>query len=106
LPPQDWPGSIRELENAIEYAFILCRSGFIGFEHPPHHLRVHLSPLADAVGLTLRDIEKQAVPGEALERNLWRRIATARELGIDKNTLRRKIKRLGINAPPRRNCFR
>jgi len=48
--------------------------------------------------MTLQDIEKRAIL-EALERNQWRRMATARELGIDKNTLRRKIKRLGIIAP-------
>jgi PAS domain S-box-containing protein len=99
LMHHDWPGNIRELENAIEYAFILCRNGFIGPEHLPHHLHVRLSPLTDTCGLTLRDIEKQAVR-EALERNHWRRMATARELGVDKNTLRRKIKRLGISEPP------
>jgi sigma-54 dependent transcriptional regulator, acetoin dehydrogenase operon transcriptional activator AcoR len=99
LMHHDWPGSIRELENAIEYAFILCRDGFIAPEHLPHHLRVNLSPFADAAGLTLQDIEKRALR-EALERNHWRRMATARELGIDKNTLRRKIKRFGISEPP------
>jgi len=98
LMHHDWPGNIRELENAIEYAFILCRDGFVGPEHLPHHLRLAVSPFADAAGMTLQDIEKRAIL-EALERNQWRRMATARELGIDKNTLRRKIKRLGIIAP-------
>jgi len=93
-----WPGNIRELENAIEYAFILCRDGFVAPEHLPHHLRLAVSPFADAAGMTLQDIEKRAIL-EALERNQWRRMATARELAIDKNTLRRKIKRLGIIAP-------
>ena len=49
-------------------------------------------------GLTLADIEKRAL-WEALERNRWRRLATARELGIDKNTLRRKIKRYDLTPP-------
>ncbi|RLF58766.1 MAG: hypothetical protein DRN37_04635, partial [Thermoplasmata archaeon] len=35
----------------------------------------------------------------ALRRNQWKKMATARELGIDKNTLRRKIKRLEITVP-------
>jgi sigma-54 dependent transcriptional regulator, acetoin dehydrogenase operon transcriptional activator AcoR len=43
-------------------------------------------------------VEKRAL-WEALERNSWRRLATARELGIDKNTLRRKIKRFGLIPP-------
>ncbi len=98
LMHHDWPGNIRELENAIEYAFILCRDGFVGPEHLPHHLRLGLSPSSDAAGMTLQDIEKRGIL-EALERNQWRRMATARELDIDKNTLRRKIKRLGIIAP-------
>jgi transcriptional regulator of acetoin/glycerol metabolism len=36
---------------------------------------------------------------DALKRNEWKRVVTARELGIDKNTLRRKIKRLSILEP-------
>jgi transcriptional regulator of acetoin/glycerol metabolism len=49
--------------------------------------------------LTLEEMEKRAV-WEALERNGWRTMATARELGIDKNTLRRKIKRFGLHQSP------
>jgi len=45
--------------------------------------------------MTLKEIEKSAIE-QALMRNEWKTMATARELGIDKNTLRRKIKRLGI----------
>jgi len=90
-----WPGNIRELENAIEYAFILCRGGLIQPEDLPEYLRGDgaQAPIFD--GLTLRDIERRAIY-EALERNGWRRVATAKELGIDKNSLRRKIIRFGI----------
>ena len=88
----DWPGNIRELENAIEYAFILCRNGLIYPEHLPENIKAGSPRATVASGLTLQDIEKRAI-WEALERNQWRRMATARELGIDKNTLRRKIKR-------------
>jgi DNA-binding NtrC family response regulator len=45
--------------------------------------------------MTLKEIEKSAIQ-QALMRNDWKKMATARELGIDKNTLRRKINRLGI----------
>jgi transcriptional regulator of acetoin/glycerol metabolism len=41
-------------------------------------------------------MEKRAIR-EALERNQWRRMATARELGVDKNTLRRKMKRHNLS---------
>lgn len=91
----DWPGNIRELENAIEHAFILCPQGLIHPDHLPDHLRRDSQPGALPEGLSLKEQEKRVLR-EALERNGWRRLATARELGIDKNTLRRKIKRLGL----------
>ena len=93
----DWPGNVRELENAIEHAFILCPSGLIQPQHLPEHLRQEYPGLPHP-GLTLLEIEARAL-WEALERNNWRRLATARELGIDKNTLRRKIIRHGLNPP-------
>lgn len=92
----DWPGNIRELENVIEYAFILCRGGLIQPTCLPDYLKAHTCNLPEYGGLTLEDIEKRAI-WEALERNRWRRMATARELGIDKNTLRRKMKRHGLD---------
>lgn len=91
----DWPGNIRELENVIEYAFILCRGGLIEPWCLPEHMRGRASRLPDFEAGTLRDMEKRAI-WEALERNHWRRMATARELGIDKNTLRRKMIRHGL----------
>jgi PAS domain S-box-containing protein len=95
-----WPGNIRELENAIEHAFILCPSGLIQLQHLPEHLRSEYQSGPALTGLTLDEIEKRAL-WEALERHQWRRMAAARELGIDKNTLRRKINRYGLTPPNR-----
>jgi sigma-54 dependent transcriptional regulator, acetoin dehydrogenase operon transcriptional activator AcoR len=95
-----WPGNIRELENAIEHAFILCSGGLIRPEHLPEHLQIHAARVPVVPGCTLQDLEKLAI-WEALERNRWRRLATARELGIDKNTLRRKMQRHKLAAPSR-----
>jgi PAS domain S-box-containing protein len=94
----DWPGNVRELENAIEHAFILCPSGLIQPQHLPEHLRPEHQLGLPHSGLTLSEIEHRAL-WEALERHQWRRMAVARELGIDKNTLRRKIIRYGLNPP-------
>ncbi|MGV8075138.1 MAG: sigma-54 interaction domain-containing protein [Syntrophobacteraceae bacterium] len=94
----DWPGNIRELENVLEYAFILCRDGLIQPACLPDYLITHACELPQFQGLTLQDMEREAIR-EALERNQWRRMATARELGIDKNTLRRKIKRHNLQEP-------
>ncbi len=93
----DWPGNIRELENAIEHAFILCHGGLI----EPRHLPAPFRRAADSrepfpAGGTLADIEARVIR-EALARNGGKKLATARELGIDKTTLWRKIKRLGLD---------
>jgi PAS domain S-box-containing protein len=94
----DWPGNIRELENVIEYAFILCREGLIQPSCLPEQLKSQACEMPPLQGLTLEDMEKRAI-WEALERNQWRRMATARELGVDKNTLRRKMKRHHLPPP-------
>jgi transcriptional regulator with PAS, ATPase and Fis domain len=95
-----WPGNIRELENAIERAFILCREGTIGIKHLPEELIGHNS----ATLLELRSahdvLDAQAIR-TALERAGFNRLAAARELGIHKTTLFRRVKRLGIQLPER-----
>ncbi|MBL0714366.1 MAG: sigma-54-dependent Fis family transcriptional regulator, partial [Desulfosarcina sp.] len=93
----EWPGNIRELENAIEHAFILCNEGVIGLPHLPETLCPPPTNATISGSATLKQIEKRAI-AEALIRNGWRRMATARELGIHKNTLRRKILAYDIKA--------
>jgi len=91
----DWPGNVRELENAIEHAFVMCRGDVINPECFPPRIRPKGSFVGKISGLTLRACEKETIL-QALERNQWKKMKTARELGIDKNTLRRKIIRHGI----------
>jgi sigma-54 dependent transcriptional regulator, acetoin dehydrogenase operon transcriptional activator AcoR len=94
----DWPGNVRELENAIEHAFVLCRENFIRVDDLPEHFMPRGDNVCMPAGATLRDVEKAAIL-QALQRNRSKKVATARELGIDKNTLRRKMIRLGIRPP-------
>jgi PAS domain S-box-containing protein len=92
----DWPGNIREMENAVEHAFILCRGGLIEPRHLPEPLRLVLSAKGTSPSIgTLAEIEARSIR-EALARNNGKKVATALELGIDKTTLWRKMKRLGI----------
>jgi PAS domain S-box-containing protein len=91
----DWPGNVRELENAIEHAFVLCRDDIIRIEDLPEGLIPIGNPISLPAGLSLQDVEKTAIL-QALHRHHGRKVATARELGIDKNTLRRKMIRLNI----------
>ena len=94
----DWPGNVRELENAIEHAFVLCRGELIRLHNLPDRIIPKNGSMLVSTGLTLKEVEKYTIQ-QALQRNQWKRMATARELGIDKNTLRRKINRLGITVP-------
>jgi transcriptional regulator with PAS, ATPase and Fis domain len=91
----DWPGNVRELENAIEHAFVLCLDGMIRLAHLPEQIQPRKEPLQLPTETSLKAIEKQAII-RALNNNNWRKMATARELGVDKNTLRRKILRYDI----------
>ena len=92
-----WPGNVRELENAIEHAFALCQGDLIQMAHLPEDIIPENGSILVTTGLTLKEVEKQTIE-QALKRNSWKRVKTARELGINKNTLRYKIKRYGINT--------
>jgi transcriptional regulator with PAS, ATPase and Fis domain len=91
----DWRGNIRELENTIEHAFVMCRGELIRRECLPERILLRDKNVPGPSSLVLKDIEKQAIT-QALERNEWNKSRTAGELCIHKNTLRRKILRLGI----------
>lgn len=97
LMAHDWPGNVRELENVIERAFILCSKGLIGIKHLPGELtkgkEMTSSPDARRSAHELLDVQ---ILLSALENNNYNRVATARELGIHKTTLFRKMKKLGI----------
>jgi transcriptional regulator with PAS, ATPase and Fis domain len=87
----DYPGNIRELENIIEYAFILCHEGLILPQHLPEWLIGSRGQGESVAGpLTLQEMERKAIT-ESLRRNDYRKMKTCRELGISKDTLRRKI---------------
>jgi PAS domain S-box-containing protein len=100
LLAHDWPGNIRELQNAIERAFILCRQGPIGIPHLPVELTAReASPGTVARMRSVHAILDAQAIRAALERNANNRLAAARELGIHKTTLFRRMKRLGLPLP-------
>jgi len=92
-----YPGNIRELENVIEHCFVLCQDEIIERKHLPATFQtregVESADIRNAV--TLEEMEKIFIT-QALSRNKGNRTAAARELGIHKSTLFRKIKSLGL----------
>ncbi|MDF7806978.1 sigma 54-interacting transcriptional regulator [Pontiellaceae bacterium B12219] len=98
----DWPGNVRELENMIERAFVLCNGSTIEIRHLPQELQGSASAengsIVPDIGTARRSAEAQAI-FKTLEKNNFNRFAAARELGIHKTTLYRKIKALGLRLP-------
>lgn len=101
----DFPGNIRELENIIEYATLVCKNQVIGIEHLPDHLAqnsniVQKSKIRNTGNLafTWNEMEKSFIY-EALRKNNWNRSATAALMSIHPSTLWRKMKRLHIKIP-------
>ena len=99
LMEHDYPGNVRELENIIEQAFVLCRGSIIELHHLPKELR----PASASRGEGLGSMSLQAMEGHLISETLrstgGNRKRAAQALGINASTLYRKIAALGIEAP-------
>lgn len=107
LMAHEWPGNVRELENIIERAFVLCPDGIIGLQHLPDEIISQGNYVSD--GTSLGEVRSQAeaqMIRSVLEKNSYNRLAAARELGMHKTTLFRKIKQFGIILPPKDGRFK
>lgn len=93
-----FPGNVRELENAIEHAFVVCIGETIQLADLPSHIvsavtssgkssTANMLPLNNAEAETIRSV---------LGKHFGNRNRTAAELGISRNTLWRKMKKYGI----------
>jgi DNA-binding NtrC family response regulator len=105
LTRYNWPGNVRELQNIVERSVLLSRESEIGLEDLPIHL-VAGQPVSfqPAAGKALKDAmeaPERAIILEMLELNNWNRNATADALGINRTTLYKKMKRLGLMEAPK-----
>jgi PAS domain S-box-containing protein len=88
-----FPGNVRELENAIEHAFVMCH----GEEIQPQHLPATITREGGvANGITPGKQSEKEVIQEALRRHNGNRSRAAEELGIHRTTLWRKAKAYGL----------
>lgn len=100
LMEHDYPGNVRELENIIEQAFVLCRGGLIELHHLPAELRPPTSSAGNEPSspTSMESMERLLID-EALRRHNGNRRAAAKDLGIDASTLYRKLRSLKIEPP-------
>jgi DNA-binding NtrC family response regulator len=89
-----WPGNIRELRNAIEHALVLVEGDAIQPEDLPVEICAPPADLPSGAEGVLDDEQKRIL--EALKRSGGNRIEAAKDLGISRVTLWKKLKRMGI----------
>ncbi len=101
LERYNWPGNVRELQNVVERAVLLGKGPIITVADLPTEVRgtgaIIMSSIAGQRTLkeALEGPERQIIR-EVLESNGWNRNATADQLGINRTTLYKKMKRLGL----------
>jgi DNA-binding NtrC family response regulator len=100
LAQHAWPGNVRELEHAVSRGVFLGRGPLVELvDLPPSVAAAHgravcteAAPLKRALAAP----ERQLII-DALEKSGWRRDAAAKALGINRTTLYKKLKRLGMD---------
>ena len=104
----NWPGNVRELENTVQYMLHACAGSVIDLSHLPPRIRQGRSP-SSAGALPAQPSESLLMPADAWEKEAiaegLRRFANmpnakellARELGMSRSSVYRKIKRYGLD---------
>jgi len=101
LQQHAWPGNVRELVNVLERAVVLSRGPMLLESDLPPELRqeqetsVSLESPAGGLRQELLVPERQLIE-QALRKHAWKRQAAARELGIDRTTLYKKMRKFGL----------
>jgi len=93
-----WPGNIREVKSALEYAFVVADADLIGEEHLPHQIiqKDHL-PIVNAPLLNSREPTEKLALVQALRQSGGNQSQAARNLGINRVTVWNRIKKYNIN---------
>ena len=98
LMKYDYPGNVRELENIIEHACVMCQTARIRTIHLPPELvpkKENLEFEEQESRPPLQSFEKQLIK-ETIEKHNGNKILTAKELGLHRSTLWRKMKKYDL----------
>ena len=101
LERYSWPGNVRELRNIIERLVIMSRGDVIESNDLPQELEETMAHKAPG---SLRDARHQFESNfirQRLESNNWNITETARQLGIERTNLHRKMRQYGISRNER-----
>nr|WP_315595788.1 sigma-54-dependent Fis family transcriptional regulator [uncultured Cupriavidus sp.] len=114
LHAHHWPGNLRELRNVLEYACAICQGGVVAPEDLPDgyadvRTAGHAPEPVQALAAPPGDADAHALPPEGmllmqyLRASGWNLSAVARQIGISRMTLYRRMERYGIQSPNRRD---
>lgn len=94
----DWPGNIRQLQNCIESAVVICNGDEITMEDLPPSITnaVFDETIPIPVGISLEEAEKTIIV-QNLAANNGNKTKTAEILGIERKTLHRKLEKYGLS---------
>ena len=104
LAAYGWPGNIRELVNVIDFACAVASDPQIGVDDLPDQVfrrALDVVPAVEELPPPAGNGHEAAWLREELRRAGWNISAAARLLGIDRTTLHRRMRRLGVSLPPR-----
>lgn len=107
LHRHDWPGNLRELCNALRYARAVCSNGVIEIDDLPEGLS-HVA-MPDDAPRAVEAFDPHRLPPEGmllmqyLRAASWNLSAVARQIGVSRMTLYRRMARYGIQSPNQRD---
>jgi len=110
LHRHDWPGNLRELCNVLRYARAVCAHGWIDVDDLPEGFGTPAETTAQPSAPVHEDFDPHRLPPEGmllmqyLRAASWNLSAVARQIGVSRMTLYRRMARYGIRSPNQRDA--
>ena len=92
-----WPGNVREIENAIEHAFVLAKGEVLTADILPAEITSTTQPTDDSAEPSRQGYMTERELKDALAKTGWNKAKAARMLGVTRTTIWRNIKKYGLH---------